>query len=167
MSLYDVFGECELTKSGHLTRRGFGNPGRTTWSDVVAADFAHACDTCPRKFPGIGSLTAHSRRCKHAKHIYTECQLAFPPVGALRVHAQRCRQATLQEPGRRPQQYHEVLNVSDALGPPSWRFYRVRWSRETNASSMGRRNQCPLGSNGRWHSVLFLDSSLAPSRKKL
>ena len=53
--------ESKLTKSGHLMCQKFVNPGRTTWSDVVAADFAHACDTCPRKFPGKGSLNAHSR----------------------------------------------------------------------------------------------------------
>jgi hypothetical protein len=53
--------EFKLTKSGHLMCQKFVNPGRTTWLDVVAADFAHACDTCPRKFPGKGSLNAHSR----------------------------------------------------------------------------------------------------------
>ena len=125
--------EFELTKSGHLMCRGLVDPGRTTWADVVAADFAQACDTCPRKFPGVGSLKAHSRRCKHAKHTCTRCPLAFPSTSALSEHTKRCRSATLQEPGRQPKQHHEVLSVSDSLGPPSWRFYRVRWAGEHNA----------------------------------
>ena len=123
--------EFELTKSGHLMCRKFEDPGRTTWPDVVAADFAHACGTCPRSFPSRNSLKAHCRRCKHAKHTCKRCPLAFPTASALCAHDRRCRLATQEEPGRPSEQYHEVLNVLDALGPPSWRFYRVRWAGES------------------------------------